>query len=95
MIIACENDAVAPVGIHASPFYYDIPSSTPKAFLEINGGSHFCANSGYGDADILGRNGVAWMKRFIDKDTRYSQFLCGPNFESDYDISDYRDTCNY
>ncbi|GAA6136217.1 lipase [Oceaniserpentilla sp. 4NH20-0058] len=94
-IIACENDTVAPVSSHASPFYNDIPSSTPKAFLEINGGDHYCANTGYSDEDILGRNGVAWMKRFIDQDTRYSQFLCGPNFESDSSISEYRDTCNY
>lgn len=95
MVIACQYDAVAPVNIHALSFYNDIPNSTPKAFLEINNGSHFCANSGYPNEDILGRNGVAWMKRFIDKDTRYSQFLCGPRFETDFSISDYRDNCGY
>jgi len=95
MIIACEIDAVAPVAIHADDFYRDIPNSTPKAFMEINNGDHFCANSGKRNTDILGRNGIAWMKRFIDKDTRYSQFLCGPNFEADYNISDYRENCNY
>lgn len=95
MIIACENDTIAPVGSHASPFYNDIPRSTPKAFMEINNGSHYCANSGESNEDILGRNGVAWMKRFIDNDTRYSQFLCGPNFEADYSVSDYRQNCPY
>ncbi|MGC1511054.1 alpha/beta hydrolase [Ketobacter sp. MCCC 1A13808] len=95
MIIACEADVVAPVGQHASPFYNAIPDSTPKAFLEINGGSHFCANSGYSDEDLLGKYGIAWMKRFMDDDTRYSQFLCGPNHESNRNISEYRDTCNY
>ncbi|MVF13068.1 alpha/beta hydrolase [Ketobacter sp. MCCC 1A13808] len=95
MIIACESDAIAPVGQHASPFYNDIPNSTAKAFLEINGGSHYCANSGYSDEDILGKYGISWMKRFMDNDTRYSQFLCGPNHESDRSISEYRDTCNY
>ena len=95
LIIACELDAVAPVSQHASPFYNSIPNSTAKAFLEINGGDHFCANSGYPNEDILGKYGIAWMKRFIDNDTRYSQFLCGPNHESDRSISDYRDTCNY
>ncbi len=94
-IIACENDTVAPVSSHASPFYYDIPSSTPKAFLEINGGSHYCANSGNSDEDLLGRWGVAWMKRWIDLDTRYSQFLCGPNHAGDYDVSEYRGNCPY
>ncbi len=94
-IIACENDAVAPVAAHASPYYNDIPNSTPKAFLEINGGSHYCANSGNSDEDILGRWGVAWMKRFIDQDTRYSQFLCGPDHEDDFNVSEYRGTCPY
>ncbi len=95
LILACESDTVAPVAVHASPFYNDIPNTTPKAFLEINNGSHFCANSGYPDEDILGKYGVAWMKRFIDFDYRYDQFLCGPNHEADYNISDYRENCNY
>jgi len=95
LIIACEDDSVARVSSHASPFYNRIPSSTHKAFLEINGGSHYCANSGNADEDILGKYGVAWMKRFIDLDRRYDQFLCGPNHESDFSISEYRETCNY
>ncbi|HAG97255.1 MAG: alpha/beta hydrolase [Pseudomonadales bacterium] len=95
LIIACELDVVAPVAQHASPFYREIPGSTAKAFLEINGGDHFCANSGYPDEDILGKYGIAWMKRFIDEDRRYDQFLCGPNHEADRSISEYRDTCNY
>lgn len=95
LIIACENDAVAPVSSHASSFYYDIPSSTDKAFLEINNGSHYCGNTGNANEDILGKYGVAWMKRFIDLDQRYDQFLCGPNHDAPYAISEYRDTCNY
>jgi hypothetical protein len=34
---------------------------------------------------------VAWLKRFVDNDTRYDQFLCpGP---SGLDVEDYRNTC--
>ncbi len=95
LIIACGSDTVAPVNSHASPFYNAIPGSTPKAFLEIGRGSHYCANSGNADANILGKYGVAWMKRFIDRDTRYSQFLCGPNHTSARSISQYRQTCPY
>ncbi len=95
LIIACENDSVASVSSHASPFYNRIPSSTDKAFLEINNGSHYCANSGNSDEDILGKYGVAWMKRFVDLDRRYDQFLCGVNHTSDFSISSYRSTCNY
>lgn len=95
MILACQSDAVAPTAAHASPFYNKIPTTTPKAYLEIYGGSHFCANSGYPNEDLLGMYGIAWMKRFIDFDTRYSQFLCGPNHAADLNISEYRQNCNY
>lgn len=95
LIIACENDSVAPINSHASPFYNAIPSSTDKAYLRINRGSHSCANSGNSNSDVLGKYGVAWMKRFLDEDTRYSQFLCGPNHTGDTAIDEYRQTCPY
>ncbi|MFT6029033.1 MAG: dienelactone hydrolase [Oleiphilaceae bacterium] len=95
MIIACENDSTARVGTHASPFYNSIPGSTDKAYLEINGGSHSCANGGGSNGGLLGKYGVSWMKRFMDQDTRYNQFLCGPNHAANSAISEYRETCNY
>jgi dienelactone hydrolase len=95
MIIACENDSTAAVDTHASPFYNSIPGTTDKAFLEINGGGHSCANGGGSNGGLLGKMGVSWMKRFIDQDTRYNQFLCGPNHAANSAISEYRDTCNY
>jgi dienelactone hydrolase len=95
LIIACENDGTAPVNSHASPFYNRIPASTDKAYLEINNGGHSCANGGGSNGGLLGKYGVSWMKRFIDKDTRYNQFLCGPNHASNSAISEYRETCNY
>jgi dienelactone hydrolase len=95
LIIACENDGTAAVDNHASPFYNSIPGSTDKALLEIEGGSHSCANGGGSNGGLLGKYGVSWMKRFIDNDTRYDQFLCGPAHASNSAISEYRDTCNY
>lgn len=95
MIMACENDGTAPVGIHASPFYNRIPGSTDKALMEINNGPHNCANGNNSNNALLSTYGVSWMKRFLDKDRRFSQFLCGPNHEANSMISDYRDTCDY
>ncbi len=95
LILSCESDVIAPVNSHAKDFYSDLPNTTPKAILEINNGSHYCANSGYDDEDILGKYGISWMKRFLDFDSRYSQFLCGPDHEAPYSISDYRQNCNY
>jgi hypothetical protein len=30
--------------------------------------------------DVLGKLGVAWMKRFVDGDTRYNQFITKASF---------------
>jgi hypothetical protein len=35
---------------------------------------------------------ISWLKRFVDDDTRYDQFLCpGPSRGSD--VEEYRSTC--
>ncbi|MEU8384684.1 alpha/beta hydrolase [Streptosporangium sp. NPDC048865] len=89
MIIGAENDSVASVTLHSKPFYNSIPSSSEKAYLELNGASHFAPNS---SNTTIAKYSVSWMKRFIDNDTRYEQFLCpAPRF--DLSISDYQDTC--
>lgn len=95
LIFACESDVIAPVFQHASPFYNALPSSFDKAFVEIDGGTHFCGNGGTIYNDVLSRFGVSWMKLHLDEDARYKQFLCGPNHTSDRDISDYRGNCPY
>ncbi|WP_417547160.1 alpha/beta hydrolase family protein [Marinobacter segnicrescens] len=95
LIIACESDIIAPVRSHADPFYEAIPSSTDKAFVELNNGSHYCGNGGNSYNDVLSRFGVSWMKLHLDNDQRYNQFLCGPDHERDWDISEYRGTCPY
>ena len=88
MIIGAENDAIASVGSHSIPFYNSIPATAEKAYLEINGASHLVANS---PNTTLAKYSIAWMKRYIDNDTRYEQFLCpAPRATT---ISDYRDTC--
>lgn len=87
LIFACENDSIAPVSQHASPFYNSMSRNT-KQFLEINGGSHSCANSGNSNQALIGKKGVAWMKRFMDNDTRYTSFACSnPNSTR---VSDFR-----
>ena len=98
LIIACESDTVAPVSSHASPFYNSLPSTTKKAYLEINNGSHSCANSGNNYPGLIGKYGVAWMKRFMDNDTRFSPYLCGAPHQADLSltaISEYRENCPY
>jgi dienelactone hydrolase len=95
MIMACESDPTAPVNRHASPFYNAIPANTDKVYLEIDNGPHNCANGGSSNNALLSTYGVSWMKRFLDNDRRYNQFLCGPNHEANSSISEFRDTCAF
>ncbi len=88
LIVGGERDTVAPVASHAIPFYNSIPSATEKTYLELNNASHFFPQS---VNTFTARLAVAWLKRFVDNDTRYDQFICpGPSSTS---ISDYRNTC--
>ncbi|WP_433308490.1 alpha/beta hydrolase family protein [Micromonospora sp. CA-269861] len=88
LIIGGESDTVAPVASHSVPFYNSIPASAEKAYLELNGASHFFPQT---TNTPTARQMVAWLKRFVDDDTRYEQFLCpGP---SGSQIEEYRNTC--
>ncbi|WBB68023.1 alpha/beta hydrolase [Micromonospora sp. WMMD812] len=88
LIIGGESDSVARVASHSEPFYNTIPASAEKAYLELNGASHFFPQT---VNTPTARQMVAWLKRFVDNDTRYEQFLCpGP---SGLAIEEYRNTC--
>ncbi|GIF74877.1 lipase [Asanoa siamensis] len=88
LIIGGESDSIAPVSSHSIPFYNSIPASAEKAYLELNNASHFFPQS---TNTPTGRQMVAWLKRFVDNDTRYEQFLCpGPSGSA---IDEYRNTC--
>jgi predicted dienelactone hydrolase len=88
LIIGGESDSIASVASHSIPFYNSIPASAEKAYLELNNASHFFPQS---TNTPTGRQTVAWLKRFVDNDTRYDQFICpGPGGLA---ISDYRSTC--
>lgn len=88
LIIGGEADTIAPVASHSIPFYNSIPSSAEKAYLELNNASHFFPQS----VDTwTAVQMTSWLKRFVDNDTRYDQFICpGP---SSLSISDYRSSC--
>ena len=90
MIIGAEADASAPVGRHALAFYESIPASTDKAYLELRDKPHEVATE---DDPTQTAAMIAWLKRYVDNDTRYEQFLCPPP-PTGPTISDYRDTCS-
>ncbi|GGS33946.1 alpha/beta hydrolase family protein [Actinokineospora fastidiosa] len=88
LVVGAENDGVAPVASHSEPFYEGMPAELDKAYLELNDASHYAPNS---PNVTIAKYSISWLKRFIDNDTRYEQFLCPAPAEST--ISEYRDTC--
>ncbi len=99
LIIGGETDTIAGVSSHSIPFYTSLPSSTKKAYAELNGEGHFFPQSS-SNYPIVGRYMISWFKRFVDGDSRYSPFLCGAQHNADLGgffgpFSDYRENCPY
>lgn len=90
MIVGCQVDNIAPVAVHAKPFYNALPPTDKKAYLEIKNGDHWCVTS---PNTSIARSVISFLKRFVDGDTRYTQFLCPPPV--DPVNSDYQSTCPY
>lgn len=88
-VVGAEADTIAPVASHAEPFYSSLPSATPKAYLELNGATHFAPNV---SNTTIAKYSISWLKRFVDEDARYEQFLC-PLPSSSLAIEEYRGTC--
>ncbi|HET8621752.1 MAG TPA: hypothetical protein VFM27_22480 [Acidimicrobiales bacterium] len=88
MIIGAQTDTIASVASHSRPFYNSIPASSEKALAVLAGQGHFAGNS---NPDWQGRQMVSWLKRYVDNDTRYEQFLCPTPRAAQF--SDYQDTC--
>ncbi|GAB2835061.1 lipase [Actinocorallia aurea] len=88
-IVGAESDTVAPVASHSEPFYTSLPSTPDKAYLELNGASHFAPNS---SNTTIAKYSISWLKRFVDDDTRFEQFLC-PGPSRSLDVEEFRSTC--
>ncbi|MCC3765837.1 alpha/beta hydrolase [Glycomyces sp. TRM65418] len=88
LIFGAENDTIASVGSHSERFYSSIPSSTDKMYIELDGASHFAPNS---SNTTIAKYSISWLKRFVDNDTRYDQFLCP--LPDDRSIEEVRGSC--
>lgn len=86
--IGAQNDTVAPPGSHAIPFYNSLTNAERRAYLELRGASHFAPNT---SNTTIAKYTIAWLKRYVDDDTRYEQFISpGPSPSLTNGISDYR-----
>lgn len=84
LVIAGEDDRIAPVVDHASPHFESLADDIPKMYLEIKGGNHFIANTDTGEErlapnidvhDLVGGMAVAWLKLFVDGDENYRDLV--------------------
>ncbi|MCG8914281.1 dienelactone hydrolase family protein [Actinokineospora sp. PR83] len=73
LIIGADNDVIAPTFMHADPFYESLKGNQNQGYLKLKGADHFTTN---GYTATVTKFAVSWLKRFVDDDTRYSQFLC-------------------
>lgn len=89
LVVGADGDTIAPVASHAEPFYSGLPSSTDRAYLELNNATHFSPNT---SNTTIAKYSISWLKRFIDDDTRYEQFLC-PLPRPSLTIEEYRGNC--
>lgn len=89
LIVGSDNDTIAPVATHSEPFYQSLPANLDKAYLELNNADHFTPNS---SNTTIAKYSISWLKRFLDNDTRYEQFLC-PLPAPSSTIQEYRGNC--
>ncbi|PWI12658.1 alpha/beta hydrolase [Streptomyces sp. Act143] len=73
LVFGADGDTIAPVATHSEPFYQTLPATTDRAYLELRGATHFTPNT---SNTTIAKYSISWLKRFIDNDTRYEQFLC-------------------
>ena len=65
------------------------PARWTRRTWSCEGASHFTPNS---SNTTIAKYSISWLKRFIDNDTRYEQFLC-PLPSTSLTIAEYRGNC--
>ncbi|GHD24218.1 dienelactone hydrolase family protein [Nocardiopsis kunsanensis] len=91
MIVGAENDSIASTRSHAVPLYESLDEDLDSTYLELRNATHFAPNI---SNTTIAKYSISWLKRFVDDDVRYEQFLCpAPDTGFGTDFSDYRDSC--
>ena len=88
LIFGADGDVVAPVSTFAQPFYNGLTNDPDKALIVVKNADHFTFAS---PNTTVAEYSIAWLKRFVDNDTRYNQFLCPT--PSDPTVTSFQDTC--
>ncbi|MGW1243955.1 bis(hydroxyethyl) terephthalate hydrolase [Streptomyces bobili] len=89
LVVGADGDTIAPVSSNAEPFYQSLPSTLDRAYLKLDSATHFTPNL---SNTTIAKYSISWLKRFIDNDTRYEQFLC-PLPQASTTIEKYHGNC--
>ncbi|MES9537086.1 dienelactone hydrolase family protein [Actinomadura sp. NPDC000600] len=89
MIMGADNDTIAPADSMAERYYGTLTAVPEKAYLELRNAGHTTFNA---PNTTIAKYAIAWMKRFVDDDARYEQFLC-PEPSPSTTIAQYEGTC--
>ncbi|WP_275006933.1 alpha/beta hydrolase fold domain-containing protein [Promicromonospora iranensis] len=90
LVIGAEDDVVARVRSYAEPIYESLPADGDKAYLELRDASHSAPSA---PSTTIAKYSLSWLKRHVDDDERYTQFLC-PAPVVDAELSEVRSTCD-
>jgi len=75
LILTAQNDALA--NSWARPYFTSLDTSLPAARIELTGLGHLSlwTTSSQASQGKVAKYTTAWLKRFVDDDTRYSDFV--------------------
>jgi hypothetical protein len=77
ILMACENDIIAPVSGHVNRFWSSFNSQLPRILAESKGQDHFCTTdlTSKPEKAAFGRLAIAWYKAYIDGERQYLDIL--------------------
>lgn len=77
LIISDEKDFIATNSQHSNLFYPSFNAALPSAKIELAGADHLCGIqiSAEKCKTSLAKYSIAWLKRFVDGDARYTPFV--------------------
>ncbi len=75
LVLTAENDALA--NSWSKPYYESLDGSHPVTWVEIAGANHLSlwTTASTASQARVGKYALAWVKRFLDEDTRYTPFV--------------------
>jgi triacylglycerol lipase len=91
LMLTAQNDALA--NSWGEPYYAQLDANLPAALIELKGLGHLSlwTSATQASQGKVAKYATAWLKRFVDGDSRYTPFISTPSA----DMSDFKTHGNY